>query len=166
MVSLSANLTVHLHSCPVSYFLHLHLHLSVNCRGLRGTTDDFTTSFLHFSLFSSALWEWDLANSKPVHSLMLSSHLFFYVLCLLPLVSISCKMVSARPDEWGICPYHFSLHLFTMVRRSSCGLIACWILEKTSSLGTWSLYEMRSILQWHLVSIACILLCSSAVRVF
>ena len=30
---------------------------------------------------------------------------------------------------------------------------------------TWSLYEMRSILQLHLISLACILLWSSAVRV-
>ena len=34
---------------------------------------------IFFSLFSTALW--DLANSRPVHSLMLSSHLFFSV-CL------------------------------------------------------------------------------------
>ena len=40
-------------------------------------TDYFTTSFLHVPLFSTALW--DLANSRPVHFLMLSSHLF---LCL------------------------------------------------------------------------------------
>ena len=33
----------------------------------------------HFPLFSTVLW--DLANSRPVHSLMLSSHLF---LCLAP----------------------------------------------------------------------------------
>ena len=39
-----------------------------------GTTDDFTTSLLYFSLFSTALW--DLANARSVHSLMLSSHLF------------------------------------------------------------------------------------------
>ena len=45
-----------------------------------------------------------------------------------------CKMVLARPDEWETCPYHFSLHLFTMVRRSLCGLIACWILAQTSLL--------------------------------
>ena len=38
------------------------------------TTDDFATSSLHFSLFSTALW--DLPNSRPVHSLMLSSNLF------------------------------------------------------------------------------------------
>ena len=27
---------------------HLHLYLSINCEGLWGTTDDFTTGFLHF----------------------------------------------------------------------------------------------------------------------
>ena len=46
-----------------------HHHLSPNREGRLGTTDDFTTSFLHFPLFCTALW--DLANSRPVHSLML-----------------------------------------------------------------------------------------------
>ena len=41
---------------------HHYHHLSLNCEGRWGTTDDFTTSFLHFSLFSTALW--DLANSN------------------------------------------------------------------------------------------------------
>ena len=36
---------------------------------------------------------------------------------------------------------------------------------RTSSFVTWSLYEMCSILQEHLISMACILLWSSAVRV-
>ena len=49
-------------------------HLSLNREGRWGTTDDFATSFLNFSLFSTALWE--LPNSRPVHSLKLSSHLF------------------------------------------------------------------------------------------
>ena len=52
---------------------HHHHHLSLNCEGRWGTIDDFTTSFLHFPLFSTALL--DLANSRPVHSPMLSSHL-------------------------------------------------------------------------------------------
>ena len=112
---------------------------------------------------STALW--DLANSRPVHSLMLSSHLFFCLPCLLPPFTVSCKMVLARPDKWETCPYHCSLCLFTIVRRSSCGPIACLVLAQTSSLVTWSLYEMRSILQKHLISMACILLLSSAVRV-
>ena len=54
-------------------------------------------------------------------------------------INTSCKMVLARPDERETCPYHFSLRLFTMVKRSSCGPIACWILARTSCYVTWSL---------------------------
>ena len=39
---------------------HHHHHQFLNHKGRRGTEEDFTTSFLHFSLFSIALW--DLAN--------------------------------------------------------------------------------------------------------
>ena len=83
-------------------------HLSHNREGRWGTTDDFATSFLYFSLFSTALW--DLANSRPVHSLMLSSHHFFRLPSLLPPFNVPCKMILAGPDEWETCPYHFSLH--------------------------------------------------------
>ena len=41
---------------------HHHHHQSLNREGRWGTTDDFATSFLHFSLFSTALW--DLPNSR------------------------------------------------------------------------------------------------------
>ena len=74
-----------------------------------------------FSLFSIALW--DLANSRPVHSLMFSSHLFLCLPCLLPPFTVPCKVVLARPDERETCPYYCSLCLFMMVRRSSCGPI-------------------------------------------
>ena len=67
-----------------------------------------------------------LVNSGPVHSLMLSSHLFLCLPCLLLPFTVPCKMVLARPDEREIWPYHCSLHLFTVVRWSSCGPIACW----------------------------------------
>ena len=106
-----------------------HHHLYLNGEGRCGTTDDFATSFLHFPLFSTILW--DLPNSRPVHSRMLCSHLFLCLPCLLPPFTVPCKMVWARPDERESCPYHFSLHLFTIVRRSSCGPIACWILART-----------------------------------
>ena len=122
--------------------VHNHHHQSLNREGRWGTTDNFTTSFLHFSLFSTALW--DLANSKTVHSLMLSSHLFLCLPCLLHPFTVPCKMVLARPDERETCPYHCSLHLFTMVRRSSCGPSARWILARTSSSVTSSLYQMRT----------------------
>ena len=85
-------------------------------------------------MISTALW--DLANSRSVHSLMLSSHLFLCLPCLLSPFTVLRKMVLARPDEREACPYHCSLRLFTMVRRFSCGLIALWILTPTSSLVT------------------------------
>ena len=49
------------------YRFHHHHHLPPNREGPLGTTDDVATSFLPFPLFSTALW--DLANSRPVHSL-------------------------------------------------------------------------------------------------
>ena len=105
---------------------HHHHHLSLNHEACWGTTDDFETSFLHFLLFSSALW--DLANSRPVLPPMLSSHLFLCLPCLLPPFTVPCKMVLVRPDERETCPYHCSLRLFMMV-RSSRGPIACWVLN-------------------------------------
>ena len=113
-----------------------HHHQSLNREGRWSTTDDLATSFLHFSLFSTALW--DSPNSRRVHSLMLSSHLFLCLPCLLLPLTVPCKMVLPRPDERETRPYHCSLRLFTIVRRSSCGPIACWILARTSSLVTWS----------------------------
>ena len=84
-----------------------------------------------FSLFSTALW--DSVNSRPVRYLVLSSYLFLCLPCLLPPLSVPSKMVLARPDEQETWIYRCSLHLFTMVRRSLCGLIACWIVAQTSS---------------------------------
>ena len=82
----------------LDFFNHHHRHLSLNREGRWGTTDDFATIFLHLSLFSAALC--DLACSRPVHhSLMLFSHLFLCLPCLLPPLTVSCKMVLARPDE-------------------------------------------------------------------
>ena len=66
----------------ISHHHHHHHHLSPNREGRRGTAGYFTTSFLHFSLFPIALW--DLANTRPVHSLMLSSNLFLSALSSSP----------------------------------------------------------------------------------
>ena len=64
-----------------------------------------------------------------------------------PLSTVSCRMVLVRPDERETCPYLFGPRFCTMVRRSSCFPNAGWILAQTSSLVTWPLNEMRSILQ-------------------
>ena len=100
--------------------IHHHHHLSLNCEGRWGTTDDFATSFLHFPLFSTALW--DLAKSRPVHSL-LSSHLFLCLPCLLSPFTVPCDIILARPDDRETWPYHCSLRLFTMIRSWFCGSV-------------------------------------------
>ena len=82
------------YSSPASL---MSFHVFHSREGRWGTTDDFATSFLHFPPFSTALW--DLANSRPVHSLMLSSHLFLCLLCLLPPFTVPCRMVLSTPDE-------------------------------------------------------------------
>ena len=67
-----------------------------------------------------------------------------------------CRIVLASPDDRMTCPYHFSLRLFTEVRRSSYGPMAFPILVFTSLLVMWSLYETPRSLRKHLISNACI----------
>ena len=71
-------------NCRGTFLLNspLSSHPSLNREGCWGTTHDFANSFLHFPLFSTAFW--DLKNSRPIHSLMLSSHLFLCLPSLLP----------------------------------------------------------------------------------
>ena len=127
-----------------------------------GTTVDFTTSFLYssrFSAFCSMIF-----HSRPVHSLMLSSHCFLCLPLRLPPWMVP-MIVLASPDDCVTCPYHFSLRLFTEVRRSSYGLMPFPILAFTSSLVMWSQCEIPRSLWKHLISNFCILLSVSAVMV-
>ena len=110
---------------------------SLNLGGHQGTTDDVATIPFHPSLSSAALRE--SPNPIPVHSLMLSSHLFFYLPLLLAPFTAPCRTVFAMPEDLEMWPYHLSFCFFTMVRRSSCTPIAFWILLRTSSFVTWSL---------------------------
>ena len=89
------------------YFTFISSHLSLNCEVCWGTTDDLANSFLHFHC--SPLAPWDLATSRPVHFLMLSSQLFLCLPCLVYPSTVPCKMVLARPDERGI--FHLRLSL-------------------------------------------------------
>ena len=123
---------------------------SLNLGGRRGTTDDVATIPFHPSLSSAALRE--SPNPIPVHSLMLSSHLFFCLPLLLAPFTVPCRIVFAMPEELEMWPYHLSFRFFTMVRRSSCTPIAFWILL------------FRSLLL-HLISRAWILLSISDVKV-
>ena len=82
---------------------------------------------------------------KPVHSPdvvfpLLPVCLVFFHLSLCLARWVWTDLMNGRHDHTtAVC---VSLQ---MVRMSSCGLITCWILARTSSLVTWSLYVMRSI---------------------
>ena len=105
-------------------------HLPHNRNGRWGTTDNFIASFLHFSFLHCSLGLGEL-QACPFPD---GAFLPLPLPCLLPPFAVPCKMALARPDERETWPYHCSLRLFTIVRRSSCGPIACWILARTSSL--------------------------------
>ena len=106
----------------------------------RGTRDEFATIPFHLDLFSAALVE--LARSITVHSLILSSNLLFCLPRFLFPFTVLCRIVFAKPEGLETCPNHLSFRFLTRVRSSSYSLMAAWIFLRTSSLVTWSLYEM------------------------
>ena len=112
----------------------------ITLEGRRGTTDEFATIPFHLDLFSAALVE--LAKSIPVHSLILSSQLFFCLPLFLFPFTVPCRIVFAKPEDLVTWPNHLSFRFLTRVRSSSYSPMTAWIFLRTSSLVTWSLYEM------------------------
>ena len=104
---------------------HLISAQSLYLGGRRGTTNDIATIPVHPSLSSAALRE--SPNPISVHSLMLSSHLFFCLFLFLAPFTVPCRNVFAMPEDLEIWPYHLSFRFFTMVRRSSCTPIFCFL---------------------------------------
>ena len=97
---------------------------------------------------------------------MLSSHLFVCLPPLLPDLKVPCKKnFFVRPDDRDTWPYLFSLRFLPIGRCTFYSPMACRILLLTSSLVSWSLYDMRKIFRKYLLYVACILLCISAERV-
>ena len=70
------------------------LFYPITLGGRRGTTDEFATIPFHLDLFSAAQVE--LAKSIPVHSLILSSHLFFCLPLFLFPFTVPCRIVFAK----------------------------------------------------------------------
>ena len=116
--------------------MNLHLHLAHSLVDRWGATDDLATSSLHSSRLSAFLMA--APSVMPVHSGMLSSHLFCCLPLLLPPCTVPCRIVLASPLDLVTCPYHFSLRRFTVVKRSSWAPMACRVLFRTSSLEMWS----------------------------
>ena len=115
------------------------LFCPITLEGRRGTINEFATMPFHLDLFSTALV--GLAKSIPVHSLILSSHLFFCLPLILFPFTVPCRIVFAKPEDLETCPNHLSFRFLTRVRSSSYSPMAAWIFLRTSSLVTWSLYE-------------------------
>ena len=116
------------------------LFYPLTLEGRRGTTDEFATIPFHLDLFSAALVE--LAKSIPVHSLILSSHLFFCLPLFLFPFTVPCRIVFAKPGDLETWPKHLNFRFLTRVRSSSYSPMAAWIFLRTSSLVTWSLYDV------------------------
>ena len=87
----------------VIYSLH-SLHLSHSLFDRWGTKDDRATTVLHSSLFSA--FRRASPNFNPVHSVMLSSHLFFCLPLLLPPCTVPCRIIFASAVDLVLCPYH------------------------------------------------------------
>ena len=93
------------------------LFYPITLEGRRGTTDEFATIPFHLDLFSAALVE--LAKSIPVHSLILSSHLFFSLPLFLFPFTVPCRIVFSKPEDLETWPNHLSFRFLTRVRSSS-----------------------------------------------
>ena len=77
----------------------------------------FATIPFDHDLFSAALVE--LAKSIPVHSLILSFHLFFCLPLFLFPFTMSCRIVFAKPEDLETWPNHLSFRFLTRIWNSS-----------------------------------------------
>ena len=125
-----------------------HFEVFIKGDGRLGTTDEFATTPFHLVLFTAALAE--LMKSSPVHSLILSSHLFFCPPLLLFPFTVPCKIVFAKPEDLETWPNHFSFCFMTTVRSSSYSTMVAWIFLRTFLLVILALYQMFSLRQ-HLI---------------
>ena len=83
------------------------LHLSHSLFDRWGTKDDRATTVLHSSLFSA--FRRASPNFNLVHSVMLSSHLFFCLPLLLPPCTVPCRIIFASPVDFVPIPEYILL---------------------------------------------------------
>ena len=131
--------------------------------GRRGAITDLLTTSRHpFRSFDTLR---DSAARRQVQSLILSSHRFLWPPLLLPPLTVPGMIVFERPEDLETWPYDFSFLLLTVVSKSSYAPMARSILLRTSTFVMCSVYDMLRNFREHLISIACIRRCRSAVSV-
>ena len=99
----------------------------ITLHGRWGTTGDFPSC----PVLAAPV---ELEKSIPVHSLILSSHLFFCLPLLLFPFTVPCRIVFAEPVDLETWPNHLSFCFLSMDRSSSYSPMAAWIFLQTSSL--------------------------------
>ena len=117
MAQATSNLVwIHPSSSMLSYISYIIILLAypVVLVDRWGATDGLATSSLHSSRLSVSLMA--APSVMPVHSGMLSSHLFFCLPLLRPPCTVPCRIVLASPEDLVMCPYHFSLRLLLWSR--------------------------------------------------
>ena len=119
--------------------LRIEVDFVIKGDGHRGTTDKSATIPFRLLLFSADLVE--LTNSIPVHSLILSSHLFLCLPLLYPF-TVPYRTLFTKPEDFETWQNLLSFRFLTRVRSLSYSPMATWIVLQTSLLVTWSLYEM------------------------
>ena len=104
----------------------------VTSQGRCGTIDDLATIPFHLVLFSAA-------KSIAVHSLILSSQLFFHLPLVLFTFTMPCGIVYAKPEDLETWPKHLHFRFLTMIRSSSYSPMAARISLRISLI-LWALY--------------------------
>ena len=129
---------------PGSTGLHHH-HLSLNHEGCWGTTNNFTTSFLHFPLFSTALWGPAILQACPFPDAVFSP---------LPLSALSsspfhCALQGGFGQTWWTGDMTIPLQFASLYDRQEVFVWSnCWLDLGTDFLvGNMVFYEMCSILR-------------------
>ena len=100
------------------------LFYPITLEGRRGITDEFVTIPFHLVLFSAALVE--LAKSIPVHSLILSSRLFFCLPLFLFPFTMPCRIVFAKPEDLEIWPNHLIFRFDQDHHIKQGNISICW----------------------------------------
>ena len=90
-----------------SHSILLFLFYLITLEGRRGTTDEFATIPFHLVLFSAALVE--VTKSIPVHSIILSSHLFFCLPLFICSFTVPCRIVFAKSEDLETWQNHLSM---------------------------------------------------------
>ena len=111
-------------------------------RPLTGVTITFIRCLYRVTGVSIGQGVVELSKFIPIHSLILSPHLFFCLPLFLFPFTVPCRIVFAKPEDLETWPNHLSSRFLTRVRSSTYSPMAAWIFLRTSSFVKWSLCEM------------------------